>query len=230
MNIVLDTYLFDALQAELEGVKFSIDFDVVWETYGFSKFFNARKYIKKNAEILIALGLLQVESKNINQPELDKYYLCLKGYKFSLARAKTQEGAEYLLHLLDIEERFVATLNHQLAAPAYTAPTFSYPIAQLQAIANYCTLAYTKAAIRRDYVEGLHYVMVGSEMMLSEICFGLTVNASRSRAGVDLENCPDIQISIRDAIAHHNAKAANKQNARLTRQSECPGQLSFALG
>jgi hypothetical protein len=70
--------------------------------------------------------------------------------------------------------------------------------------------------------------MVGREMMLSEICFGLAVNASRSRKGVDLENCPSIKIDIRDAIAHHNAKAANKQNARLTRQ--CPGQLSLALG
>jgi hypothetical protein len=48
----------------------------------------------------------------------------------------------------------------QIAAPAYTAPTFTYPVAQLKAIANYCTLAYTKAAIRRDYVEGLHYVVV----------------------------------------------------------------------
>jgi len=120
-------------------------------------------------------------------------------------------------------------LEAQFTAPSHTAPTFSYPVAQLRAIANYCTLAYTKATIRRDYVEGLHYVVVGSEMMLSEICFGLAVNASRSRKGVDLENCPDIQISIRDAIAHHNAKAQNKQNARLTRQ-QCAGQLSLALG
>jgi hypothetical protein len=121
-------------------------------------------------------------------------------------------------------------LEAQFTAPSHTAPTFNYPVAQLKAIANYCTLAYTKAAIRRDYVEGLHFVMVGREMMLSEICFGLAVNASRSRAGVDLENCPDIQISIRDAIAHHNAKALNKQNARLTRPSECPGQLSLRFG
>jgi phage regulator Rha-like protein len=154
------------------------------------------------------------------------------GFALTLSRntAKTMRQKAKLIAEFSLAKAALRTqLEAQFTAPSHTAPTFTYPVAQLKAIANYCTFAYTKAAIRRDYVEGLHFVMVGREMMLSEICFGLAVNASRSRAGVDLENCPDIQISIRDAIAHHNAKAANKQNARLTRQSKCPGQLSLQL-
>jgi hypothetical protein len=120
-----------------------------------------------------------------------------------------------------------AQLETQYAAPSHTAPAFNYPAAQLQAIAGYASLSYTKAAIRRDFVCGLHYLERGREMVLTEVCFALAVNGSRSRAGVDLENCPDIQISIKDAIAHHNAKAANKQNARLGRSGICDGQLSL---
>lgn len=152
MNIVLDSYLFDALQAQQEGVGFPIEFDVIWETYGFERKDNARKYIAKNAETLVALGLLQLELSEYHSIEFDKFNLSLKGYKFSLARAKTEEGAQYLLHLLDIEERFLTGLERQYAAPSYTAPTFDYPVAQLQAIAGYATLSYTKTAIRRDFV------------------------------------------------------------------------------
>jgi hypothetical protein len=68
-------------------------------------------------------------------------------------------------------------------------------------------------------VEGLHFVVVGREMMLSEICLAMAINASRSRRGIELDAVPDIRVSIRDCVAHHNAKAANKQNARLARQS-----------
>jgi hypothetical protein len=154
-------------------------------------------------------------------------------FALSLSR-NTAEVVERKADLIADFERAKATLRShfeaQFTAPAYTAPTFSYPVSQLKAIAHYCTIADTNGVIHRDYVEGLHYLMVGKEMMLSEICLAMAINASRSRRGIELDAVPDIRVSIRDCVAHHNAKAANKQNARLARQSECSGQLSLQLG
>lgn len=227
MNIVLDTYLFDALQAQREGVEFPIEFEVVWEAFGFKHSYHARRFFRGIYETLVSKGLSPSGCLHDDSSKINKYWLSVKGFKFALARAETDRGAEYLLHLLDIEEQFLAKLEAQYAAPSHTAPAFTYPAAQLQAIAGYASLSYTKTAIRRDFVCGLHYLERGREMVLTETCFALAVNGSRSRAGVDLENCPDIQISIKDAIAHHAAKAANKQNARLGRSGVCDGQLSL---
>ncbi len=159
MNIVLDTYLFDALQAQSEGVDFPVEFEAVWGAFGFTRKDNAQKYFKKNAETFVKLNLLQLEWADNQSIDFNKLRLSITGFKFALARAKTDKGAEYLLHLLLIEKQFLTQLEAQFTAPSHTAPTFSYPVSQLREVANYCTLAYTKAAIRRDYVEGLHYVI-----------------------------------------------------------------------
>lgn len=116
-------------------------------------------------------------------------------------------------------------------APAFDDEDFPYSISQLTEITNYSGDTYTRAAIRRDYVENIHYKMVGKQMQLSEKCMGLAITGSRSKKGINRKKCPEIQISIADCIDHHEAKAANKINARLARKSkyECPGQLSFDL-
>jgi hypothetical protein len=131
MNIVLDTYLFDALQAQSEGVDFPVEFEAVWEAFGFTRKDNAQKYFKKNAETFVKLNLLQLEGVDNQSIDFNKLRLSIAGFKFALARAKTDKGAEYLLHLLLIEKQFLAQLEAQFTAPAHTAPTFEYSVQQL---------------------------------------------------------------------------------------------------
>jgi phage anti-repressor protein len=201
----------------------------VWFDLGYSKKSNAVRRMKKVLVEGVDFCSDVSQSPTDGRPS-DDFLLTIDGFKHFCLLAETEEGRNIRQYFIDIERAYRLQLERQLeglyAAPSHTTPTFDYPAAQLQAIAGYASLSYTKAAIRRDFVVGIHYLERAREMVLTEVCFALAVNGSRSRAGVDLENCPDIQISIKDAIAHHNAKAANKQNARLGR-GICDGQLSL---
>lgn len=222
MSILTQDFVFAALDSQEE---YPIDFDDVWQGVGYSTKQKAlERLIATHTEGLdfLTLGL---KSSTGGRPRAS-IGLTVDSFKSFCMVAETEEGRKVRQYFIQIEKAYRTQLEAQFQAPAHTAPAFNYPAAQLQAIAGYASLSYTKTAIRRDFVVGLHYLERDREMVLTEVCFALAVNGSRSRAGVDLENCPDIQISIKDAIAHHNAKAANKQNARLGR-SECDGQLSF---
>jgi hypothetical protein len=89
MTSLTQEFIFDALDAEKNGERFPVDFDNVWESFGYSRKDNARKYIAKNRETLMEKGLLQLELSKYHSTDFDKYYLSIRGLKFALARAKT---------------------------------------------------------------------------------------------------------------------------------------------
>lgn len=115
-----DNYVLDAIQAEDEGVEFPIRIVDVGDAFGYTKRSDAYQFIRRNSEELIARGLLLIRRNSPpsfdESDEIDKYYLSVKGYKFTLARARTKKGAEYLLHLLEIEEMYLESLKRSLAA------------------------------------------------------------------------------------------------------------------
>lgn len=130
--MITDNYLIDALQAQSEGVDFPIDFDVIWESYGFKQRKYAIQYIERNLETLIQKGLLQLKTVKYQSGEINKFFLSVKGYKFTLARAKTEEGATYLLHLLDIEETYLSQLQRTFDAPVQVPAVTRKRVAKLK--------------------------------------------------------------------------------------------------
>lgn len=121
--------------------------------------------------------------------------------------------------------------QHDPIAPTYDDPCFPYSVSQLTEVANYSNDKYSRAVIRRDFVERLHYVIVGREMRLTDKCLMLAINSSRSKRGIEYNKLPMITISPAESITYHQAKSERKINSRLLRRSrwECEGQLSLNL-
>lgn len=164
---------------------------------------------------------------NLDSPASDLAGLIYIAYLASCEYSEKFRSASAALFAAEIE----SGEPRNPIAPAYPGDEFLYSVAQLTEVANYATDSYTRSTIRRDFVENIHYKMVGKEMRLTEKCFGLAITSSRSKKGISRDKCPEIQISVADCIDHHEAKAANKINARLPQRNkyESPGQLSLDL-
>lgn len=172
--MLTDNYIFDALQAEREGVAFPVEFDATWEAFGFKTRNSARQYFRRNAETFVKLGImqnpLQAKCSNNELTDFDKYSLSIKGFKFSLARAKTEKGAEYLLHLLDIEEKYLASLERALdidIPESPTKPPFPYTLEQLHQWSGYAHFWYTRQVLKEDYEPGADYIAIENKIYVS---------------------------------------------------------------
>lgn len=119
-TINYETYLLDALIAEHDGEQFPIAFDDVIDTFGFTDQSNARAYIRRETDTLVEkkIALVRIQEPRNGKTKINKVFLSVIGYKFALARARTEKGANFLLYLLEVEKQYRANLERSFTAIA----------------------------------------------------------------------------------------------------------------
>jgi hypothetical protein len=208
-----ENYILDALQAEKEGTEFPIDFDVVWENYGFKHHYHARRFLRGILETLTANGLSRSGCANNQSVKVDKYYLSVKGLKFSLARAKTEKGAEYLLYLLDVEEKFLQQLERQLSLTALDTPGYPHTADELWKDSGIVNRYQVRDAIKRDFTEGRHWYCENGQIHISEICYKILLLNFRSKRGSSISKLGDrLNIPVAELYEYEQRKRSNTRN------------------
>ena len=158
MSILTQDFVLSAISSEKAGSEFPIDFDDVWQSIGYSRKDNAKRSLLSSGYVTgedFRILLKNEENSKRGQPE-EKIFLTIDCFKAFCMLTRSEQGREVRHYFIAVERAYRTQLEAQFTAPSHTAPTFTYPAAQLQAIAGYASLSYTKAAIRRDFVECLH--------------------------------------------------------------------------
>ncbi len=128
MSILTQDFIFSAIASERIGIEYPIDFDEIFEIYGYSFKRHAKRYILKFAETYVQYGSPHSGQINIIHIENDKIQLSVTGLKMSLARANTEIGFSYLLYLIQVEESYRAQLERQLQASPRESDNTRYSI------------------------------------------------------------------------------------------------------
>ncbi|MBW4666470.1 MAG: hypothetical protein KME60_03240 [Cyanomargarita calcarea GSE-NOS-MK-12-04C] len=244
--MLTETYILDALEAERDGEQFPIDFDAVWESFGYSRRSDAKRYLLKRSGLkpVVEQGLRQLALLYNHSEDFNKIYLTVDSYKFALARANTVAGAEYLDYLIQIEKQYRVNLERSLFSdPNPEVETLKARIAQLESkstetesqIAFPKTLEelhqvsgivhkhQLKDAVQVAFVESVDFELVDGKMRLSIDTFNILVMSLRSRRGTDITKLPAvIRVKTEQYFRFHQQK--KRQNTRVARP-ECIGQL-----
>jgi hypothetical protein len=230
--MLTENYILDALQAEREGEQFPIDFDVVWESFGYNHKHHARRYLTTRSGLerftdktCTRLGVTYNQSA-----ESDKILLSVDSYKFALARANTDVGKDYLIHLIAIEKQYIANLERSLFLSFDTKseePAFPYSSTQIHEWVDYCNRTYTRSVIKNDYEEGIDYIWVKREMYLSADAATILLNAARPRPGVIIPSELKKRPFPWDKLQQFQDNKINRRRSQSHLQSEALGQLSL---
>lgn len=229
--MIPENYIFDALEAEREGVEHPIDFDVIWESLGYKRFQEAQRFMFSSVvEYLTQRGLCSSAPSSDKKRKHDKVFLSAKGLKFAQAKANTEKGAENLMYLLDIEERYLKSLERtlNLDIPESTQPPFPYTIEQLHVWSGYAHFWYTKQVLKEDYELGADYITIENKIYVSLDTAYIFLIVAR----------PDMGTTIPEEIRRHLCpwdkfqKVVGKRKSKKNRRRSCskyvsPGQTKL---
>lgn len=247
METLNQEFVERCIENEKIGMTHPIDFEAIWETFGYTRIDNAKRFVLKQAETLTDCDLLSSEEKNIIHVENDKIRLSMNGFKFLLARARTEKGAEYLLYLINVERQYrsqlerqftisgegdtetkamrqeVESLRMQLAA-VETREKFCKSLKELHEISGIVNKSQVKGAVMLSFTEGEDYIVDGKDLRMTSDTFAILILSFRSRRGADITKLPQtIAVQSQRYFAYHHQKRSNTRRAHR----ECPGQMSL---
>lgn len=183
-NILSQEFVFAAFDAEKSGTQFSIDFDDVWETSGYTR--------KRDA--LRALSRMNGLKRGIHYYANRRHPITgagcvdfsIESFKFFLSKSNTEAGDENLWKLIEIEKAYLSQLQRQLDA-AIPAPV-TKPSKKLKALeSDINTLQKENQQLvkkNEEYREDIKILFEESELLKNNIC-----------------NKTDFDLSIDDVIA-----------------------------
>jgi hypothetical protein len=255
MSALSQEFVFTAIEAENNGEQFPVDFDDIWETFGYSKKANARRYItiRSGLKAFTSKGLLQMELSYI-LCDNDKIKLSFDSYKFALARANTAQGTEYLLYLISIEKQYrkqleslfkqessdrdelinalnnaeseLLTLQQKLHQSQLDHQNFCFTSRFLHQVSGIVNFSQVKSAIKRDFVEGRDWILVENEIHLNESTFNILTVSFRSLRGTNISCLPEI-IKLETQL-YFQYQEQRRKNRRIN-QCDCDGQIALNL-
>jgi DNA repair exonuclease SbcCD ATPase subunit len=252
-----ENYILDALQAERDGEQFPIDFDAVWEGFGYKRKDAARRYLTTRS------GLKRLSSKELHRSALtfnqsdknDKIFLSVESYKFALARAGTDAGAEYLMYLIQIEKQYRNNLERTFRSPEASLNTppvnpeikqlnariaeleaqlgsteskaaFPKSLEELHEVSGIVNKSQVKKAVIDSFERGIEYEIIDGKVVLTDETFAILVLSLRSHRGTDIGRLPrSLTVALLRFFRYLEEK--RKNNRAGTRDKKCPGQLQI---
>ena len=187
MDILSQEFIISAFQAEKDGIDYPIDFEEIWEAFGYTHKNAAKRFLLNRSGIFepqSQLTLAYIDTKT------DKIMLSVDGLKFALARANTSKGAEYLLYLIAVEKLYRQQLERALNTPINPQldPTrFDYCFDAAIQVSGHRNKYNTMQRLLAYLNEGCDYRWEGATLWLCNPIYYSFIVASRTVKGIDVE-------------------------------------------
>lgn len=113
--------IINALDEEKTGVKFSIDFNEVWECAGYTRKEDALRFLTQRTSLQLGkhFSANRRKSPSGGRPS-ESLLISVDAFKFFLAKSNTVKGDEYLWYLIEIEKDQKQKLERQFnSVPAF---------------------------------------------------------------------------------------------------------------
>lgn len=231
MDILSESFVFVALQAEKEGNKFPINFEDVWERLGYSRKDNALRKLKS---VLFEGQEYSSDVRRNAQRGNPSHLLLLTidGFKHFCLAAETAVGREVREYFISVEKTYRSNLNIQFSAPAAKSSTdpiaFVFSARWLQKVSKIKSYSYLAGVIRKEFQQSIDWQMEEKELMMTTNTFNMLAWSLRSKEGTDWEQFPEyLHVRIADLKRIRDKKKAVKKNRRLPQIAE--GQLALDL-
>jgi hypothetical protein len=206
-----ESYIIDAIKSAREGSQFPIEFDVAWESSGYSRKEEALRALSRMK------GLIRGVHYSANRRNLStgktSIYFSVDAYKFFLAKSNTEKGDESLWHLIEIEKRYLAHLERQLSLTALDTPGYPHTADELWKDSGIVSRYQVRDAIKRDFTEGKHWYCENGQIHISEICYKILLLNFRSKRGSSISKLGDrLNIPVAELYEYEQRKRSNTRN------------------
>ena len=177
--MLTENYIYDALEAEREGVQFPIEFDDIWESFGYSRKYDAERYLLKRSGLkkYDRQGFCQLALCYNQSADFNKISLSVASMKFALARANTEKGEQYLIYLIEVEQKYIESLNRTLLSePSPEVEVLKQRVTELEAkigatVSDRLEFPYSSKQLHRDSRIASHSYVMGATRRLSSRVF-----------------------------------------------------------
>lgn len=229
--------LFAIFDAERNGVLHNISFDDVWADFGYKHFRSAKRYLINSSGLLKYSPAISQRhiTRSYRIGDNDSIYLSTDSFKFALARANTDEGADYLDYLIQVEKSYRENLTRNLLQASVATdfgvsdkPAFSYSSKQIQEWVGYCNLSYLRDVIRLDYQEGIDYIEIDKEIYVNADIVQIILSCARPKHGVTIpEELQSRPFPWTKFQAHVFKKTNKRRSCSKSKPTTSPSQMEL---
>jgi phage anti-repressor protein len=190
MNILSQNFVQQAIVAERDGVKFPVDFDLVWQPIGYTRKDNAKRSLLASGYVEgedFQVFLINEENSKGGRPE-EKIFLTIDCFKAFCMMARSEAGREIRQYFIETEKAYRAQLERLLLATPREADNTRYTIT--------CWKVHQDSGIKDPYyvrdviVDNYDHKIVNQIVCVTRLTYEDLLENFRSQTGADISQLP----------------------------------------